>query len=99
MSTTDALAGFLGALGVPGPQIPAATEERAAAYRSLLAGRRMLIVLDNADRPEQVRPLLPGTAGCVVLVTSRDTLTGLVARDGAARLELERATTLPDTIT
>jgi tetratricopeptide (TPR) repeat protein len=89
LSAADALAGFLRALGVDGRNIPPDEEARAAAYRSLLAHRRMLIVVDNAHRPEQVRPLLPGTAGCAVLVTSRDTLAGLVARDGAVRLELD----------
>ena len=89
MTATDALAGFLRALGVAGPDIPAGEDERAARYRSLLAARRMLVVLDNAGSVEQVRPLLPGSPGCVVLVTSRDTLAGLVARDGARRLTLD----------
>ncbi len=89
MAATDALAGFLRALGVGGPDIPPEPDERAARYRSLLAGRRMVIVLDNASNVEQVRPLLPGTPGCVVLVTSRDALAGLVARDGARRLALD----------
>ena len=84
----DALAGFLRALGMAGQDIPLDTEERAAAYRSLVAGQRMLIVLDNASREEQVRPLLPGTSSCAVLVTSRNALPGLVARDGASRLDL-----------
>jgi DNA-binding SARP family transcriptional activator/tetratricopeptide (TPR) repeat protein len=84
----DALAGFLRSLGVAEQDIPAGTEERAARYRSLLAGRRMLIVIDNATDAEQVRPLLPGTPSCVALVTSRDALAGLVARDGARRLDL-----------
>jgi DNA-binding SARP family transcriptional activator/tetratricopeptide (TPR) repeat protein len=85
----DALAGFLRALGLPGPDIPPDTDERAARYRSLLAGRRMLVVLDNAGSVEQVRLLLPGTPACVTVVTSRDSLPGLVARDGAVRLDLD----------
>ena len=64
MPAADALAGFLRALGVPGQDIPPEVEERAARYRSLLAGRRMLVVLDNAGEVEQVRPLLPGTPAC-----------------------------------
>jgi DNA-binding SARP family transcriptional activator len=89
VSAADALAGFLRALGVPGPDIPPGADQRAARYRSLLAGQRVLIVLDNAASAEVIRPLLPGTPGCAVLVTSRDALAGLVARDGAARLELD----------
>ena len=85
----DALAAFLRALGVPGPDVPAEEEERAARYRGLLAGKRMLVLLDNAGSAEQVRPLLPATSGCMVVVTSRDALAGLVARDGAARLDLD----------
>jgi DNA-binding SARP family transcriptional activator len=88
MSPGEALARFLRALGVPGQEIPRDDDERAARYRSLLAGRRILIVLDNASDAEQVRPLLPGSAGCAVVVTSRDALTGLVARDGARRLDI-----------
>jgi tetratricopeptide (TPR) repeat protein/transcriptional regulator with XRE-family HTH domain len=89
MPSADALAGFLRALGVPGQEIPADSEERAGRYRSLLAGRRMLVLLDNASSAEQVRPLLPATPDCVTVVTSRDTLAGLVARDGARRLDLD----------
>ena len=89
MTAADALAGFLRALGVAGPEIPAEEGERAARYRTLLAAKRMLVVLDNAGSVEQVRPLLPGSPGCVVLVTSRDALAGLVARDGAHRLDLD----------
>lgn len=89
MPPTDALAAFLRALGVPGPDIPAGEQERTALYRSLLAGRRTLVLLDNAGSAEQVRPLLPSTAGCMAVVTSRDTLAGLVARDGAVRLYLD----------
>ena len=89
LSAADALAGFLRALGVAGQAIPLEVEERAAAYRSLLDGRRMLVVLDNAYSVEQVRPLLPGAPSCVVVVTSRDSLPGLVARHGAHRLDLD----------
>jgi tetratricopeptide (TPR) repeat protein len=89
MSAADALAGFLRSLGMPGQDIPAEQAERAARYRSLLSGKRMLIVLDNAGSAEQVRPLLPGTPRCAVVVTSRDALVGLVAQDGAARLDLD----------
>ena len=89
LSAADALAGFLRALGVAGADIPLEVEERAASYRSLLDGRRMLIVLDNASSVEQVRPLLPGTPSALVVVTSRDSLAGLVARHGARRLDLD----------
>lgn len=89
MTAADALARFLRALGVPGREIPAQEDECAARYRSLLAGRRILVVADNARSAEQVRPLLPGTSGCVTMVTSRDPLAGLVARDGARRLDLD----------
>ncbi|HET7015226.1 MAG TPA: BTAD domain-containing putative transcriptional regulator [Streptosporangiaceae bacterium] len=89
MLATDALAGFLRALGAGGQEIPGDAAERAARYRSLLAARRMLVVLDNASDVEQIRPLLPASPGCMVLVTSRDSLAGLVARDGAVRLELD----------
>jgi DNA-binding SARP family transcriptional activator/tetratricopeptide (TPR) repeat protein len=85
----DALAGFLRALGLAGEDIPAGEDERAAAYRSLLDGRRMLVVLDNAASVEQARPLLPGSPSCLVVVTSRDSLAGLVARHGARRLALD----------
>ncbi len=85
----DALASLLRALGVAGLNIPEGTAERAAAYRSLLAGKQVLVVLDNVGKSAQVRPLLPGTKECAVLVTSRNPLAGLVARDGASRLELE----------
>ena len=92
-----ALAGFLRALGLAGQDIPAETDERAAAYRSLLDGRRVLVVLDNAASVEQVRPLLPGCPSCLVVVTSRDSLAGLVARDGASRVDLDMLP-LPDAV-
>ena len=85
----DALAGLLRALGVAEERIPAELDERSAVFRSVLADRRVLLVLDNARDAEQVRPLLPGTPGSAVVVTSRDALAGLVARDGAARVELD----------
>ncbi|MEV6302595.1 tetratricopeptide repeat protein [Actinoplanes sp. NPDC051861] len=71
------LDGFLRLLGVPGQRIPHGLRARAAAFREHLAGTRTLIVLDNAADADQVRPLLPGTAGCPVLVTSRRDLRGL----------------------
>ncbi len=89
MSPAEALAGFLRALGVSGQDIPAEQDERSALFRSLVAGRRMLVILDNARAAEQVRPLLPGTPACMAVVTSRDSLAGLVARDGAVRIELD----------
>jgi DNA-binding SARP family transcriptional activator/tetratricopeptide (TPR) repeat protein len=89
VAAADALAGFLRTLGVPGQEIPDEMEERARLYRSMLAGHRVLVVLDNARGGEQVRPLLPGDPGCVAVVTSRDALAGLVAADGARRLDLD----------
>ncbi|WP_432043870.1 AfsR/SARP family transcriptional regulator [Streptomyces cadmiisoli] len=89
VAPTEALAGLLSALGVPGQEMPPAEDDRAARYRSELSGRSMLIVLDNASSVEQVRPLLPGTPNCAVIVTSRDSLPGLVAVHGAHRLVLD----------
>ncbi|MER7707852.1 tetratricopeptide repeat protein [Kitasatospora sp. NPDC097605] len=80
---------FLRALGVPATAIPTDLEALASTYRSLVAGRRMLIVLDNASRAAQVRPLLPGTPGGLVVVTSRHRLSGLGVREGARHLTLE----------
>jgi DNA-binding SARP family transcriptional activator len=87
-----AVRGFLHALGVPPARIPADPGAQAALYRSLLAGQRMLIVLDNARDPAQVRPLLPGSPGSLALVTSRSQLTGLAAADGARSLTLDLLT-------
>jgi tetratricopeptide (TPR) repeat protein len=84
----EALEYLLHALGVTGGQVPGTPEQAAALYRSLLADRRVLVVLDNAATADDVRRLLPGGHGCAVVVTSRDRLTGLVARDGARRLAL-----------
>ncbi|WP_412543143.1 BTAD domain-containing putative transcriptional regulator [Longispora sp. K20-0274] len=80
---------FLRALGVAAERIPDDEDSAADMYRTLLADRSVLVVLDNARSAEQVRPLLPGSRTCLVVVTSRDTLTGLVVRDGARRLTLD----------
>jgi tetratricopeptide (TPR) repeat protein len=84
-----ALAAFLRALGVEAGDIAHDLAERAAQFRTLMHGRRMLVVLDNAYAEEQVRPLLPGSGSCFVVVTSRDRMTGLTTRDGARRIGLD----------
>ena len=89
LASADVLAGFVRALGAGSSLAPRDLDELAAMYRSLLSGRRVLVVLDNAASAGQVRPLLPGTAGCLAIVTSRNTLSGLGARDGARRLTLD----------
>ena len=88
-TAAEVLDGFLYVLGVPPQQIPASLEARVGLYRSLLVGRRVLIMLDNANSASQVRPLLPSSPGSLVLVTSRASLTGLVVNDGATRLTLD----------
>jgi tetratricopeptide (TPR) repeat protein len=88
-SPGEVLDGFLRALGVAAGRIPTDIEEQAALYRSLLDGRRVLVVLDNANSPEQVRPLLPASETCLALITSRSSLTGLVIGQGAARISLD----------
>jgi DNA-binding SARP family transcriptional activator/tetratricopeptide (TPR) repeat protein/DNA-binding XRE family transcriptional regulator len=85
----EALTRFLLALGVAADNVPGTPEAASDLYRTLVAERRMLIVLDNAADAEQVRPLLPGGPGCLVLVTSRDRLAGLAARDGARRIGVD----------
>jgi tetratricopeptide (TPR) repeat protein/transcriptional regulator with XRE-family HTH domain len=85
----EAIRGFLDALGVAPERIPASLEAQAGLYRSLLAERRMLIVLDNAGDERQVRPLLPASPGSLVLVTSRNQLSGLAAADGARLISLD----------
>jgi DNA-binding SARP family transcriptional activator/transcriptional regulator with XRE-family HTH domain/tetratricopeptide (TPR) repeat protein len=89
VTPTEAVRGFLTALGIPPAWVPLDTDGQAALYRSLLAGRRMLIVLDDVLDAEQVRPLLPGVAGCLVLATSRNRLTGLAAAEGAHLMTLD----------
>jgi tetratricopeptide (TPR) repeat protein/DNA-binding XRE family transcriptional regulator len=84
----QALCGFLGALGVRRERIPAGLDSQAGLYRSLLAGRRMLVLLDNAADEQQVRPLLPGSPGCLTVVTSRQQLAGLAAAEGATLISL-----------
>jgi DNA-binding SARP family transcriptional activator len=90
MASAEALRRFLDALGVPAHQLPADVEARASLFRTVVAERQILIVLDNARDVEQVRPLLPGAPGCLVLVNSRSQLCGLVAANGANPLTLDR---------
>jgi tetratricopeptide (TPR) repeat protein len=89
VTPAEAIRGFLAALQVPAGQIPAGLAAQAALYRSLLAGKRMLVVLDNARGAGQVRPLLPGSPGCPVLVTSRSPLLALAAGEGAYTFTLD----------
>ena len=89
VSPAEAIGGFLGALGVEPMRIPSDLPGQAALYRSLLAGRRVLIVLDNARDSSQVRPLLPGSHGCLVIVTSRSQLISMVAIEGAHPVPLD----------
>jgi DNA-binding SARP family transcriptional activator/tetratricopeptide (TPR) repeat protein len=92
MTPGEAIRIFLDALGVRAAQLPSSLEAQAGLYRSLLAGRRMLVLLDNARDAGQVRPLLPASPGCLVLVTSRSQLTGLAAAEGAMPLALDLLT-------
>jgi DNA-binding SARP family transcriptional activator/tetratricopeptide (TPR) repeat protein len=85
----EALAGFLHGLGVPADRIPADVVTAASMYRTLLADKRVLVLLDNARTAEQVRALLPAGPGCAVLITSRVRLSGLVAREGAHLITLD----------
>ena len=83
LDAADAVRGFLDALGVPAGSVPPGHAAQVALYRTMLADRRVLLVLDNARDAAHVRPLLPGTPGCLVVVTSRDDLGGLVATNNA----------------
>jgi tetratricopeptide (TPR) repeat protein/transcriptional regulator with XRE-family HTH domain len=89
VAPADAIRGFLDALGVPPDKIPHGQAAQAGLYRGLLADRRMLVVLDNARDEAQVRPLLPPSAGSLIIVTSRNALTGLAATDAARLLPLD----------
>jgi len=88
VTTSGAVTALLRSLLPPGAPIPAGDREQLSLYRSLTADRKLLIVLDNAATPETVRPLIPAGPDCVVIATSRDAMPGLVARDGAVRLDL-----------
>lgn len=89
LSVAEAVRGFLDAFAVPAGRIPVTLDGQIGLYRSLLAERRVLVVLDNARDAAQARPLLPGAPGCLVLVTSRRRLSGLVAGAGAVPMTID----------
>lgn len=89
MPATEAVRGFLDAFGVPSDAIPISLDAQAALFRSKIAQRRVLLVLDNVNNAAQVRPLLPGGSGCFALITSRNSLAGLIAEHGARPLHLD----------
>lgn len=89
LTPAEVMQGFLDAFGLHPYQMPTSTEALTGLYRSVLADKRVLVVLDNARDAEQVRPLLPGAPGCLVLVTSRNQLASLVATEGARHISLD----------
>jgi DNA-binding SARP family transcriptional activator/Tfp pilus assembly protein PilF len=89
---TEAIRGLLDALGIPRQRVPSDLDAQAGLFRSLLAGKRILILLDNARDADQVRPLLPGSPTCLVIVTSRTQLTSLIATEAARPLVLDLLT-------
>ncbi|GAA4716103.1 AfsR/SARP family transcriptional regulator [Phytohabitans rumicis] len=93
MDPVEAIRDFLDAFGVPPDHVPAGPQAQAGLYRSVLADRRVLVVLDNARDAEQVRPLLPSSPRCLALITSRNQLTALLATHGATPLPLDLLTT------
>lgn len=95
VTPAEALGALLYSLGLPAEHIPDDPDTRASMYRSVLAGKHVLILLDNARGVEQVRPLLPGSPGCLVIATSRNPLAGLAMTEGAWLLTL----TLPSVLT
>ncbi|WP_203914050.1 tetratricopeptide repeat protein [Rhizocola hellebori] len=92
LAVEDALRQFLEAFEVPPDHLPVSVEAQAALFRTLMAERKVLVLLDNARDAEQVRPLLPGSTGCFTLVTSRNDVAGLVAREGARPVTLNLLT-------
>jgi len=92
MAPAEAIHRFLDALGVPPERVPTDLDAQASLYRSELDGRRMLILLDNARNSSQVRPLLPGTANALTIVTSRSQMSSLVAVNAAQPLALAEFT-------
>ncbi|MEV0615069.1 BTAD domain-containing putative transcriptional regulator [Nonomuraea sp. NPDC050404] len=89
MSTAEALPRLIQGLGWPAEDIPVELEVQLGLYRSILAGQRVLVVLDNAAEPDQIRSLIPPETGSRILVTSRDRLSGLVALESAGRITLD----------
>ncbi|MFB7600741.1 tetratricopeptide repeat protein [Streptomyces sp. NPDC056160] len=85
----EALGGFLSALSVARDELPTGTEQRSALFRERVAALRLIVLLDNARDAEQVRPLLPASAGCLTVITSRNRLSGLAATDAASLIGLD----------